>query len=87
MMLNFGIERMLANHVSVAYLVYMGEPPLGHRSKVIIGTDLKFSGRCKIVQWLGIPSFVTIGRSVREIFSENPRGVASTPPPCVGEGF
>ena len=28
MMLNFGIERTLANHVSVAYLAYMGEPPL-----------------------------------------------------------
>ena len=28
MMLNFGIERTLANHVSVAYLAYMGKPPL-----------------------------------------------------------
>ena len=27
-----------------------------------------------------VPSFVTIGRSVRELFSENLRGVASTPP-------
>ena len=27
-MLNFGIERTLANHVNVAYLAYMGEPPL-----------------------------------------------------------
>ena len=34
-----------------------------------------FQGRCKIVQLIGIPSFVTIGRSVRELFSENPRGV------------
>ena len=39
-------------------------------------------GRCKIIQWLGMPSFVTIVRSVRELFSENPRGVASTPPLC-----
>ena len=41
-----------------------------------------FEGRCKIVQWLGMLSFVTIGRSVRELFSENPRGVASPPPLC-----
>ena len=27
-MLHFSIERTLANHVSVAYLAYMGEPPL-----------------------------------------------------------
>ena len=27
-MLNFGIDRTLANHVDVAYLAYMGEPPL-----------------------------------------------------------
>ena len=27
-MLNFGIERTLANHVGVAYLAYMEEPPL-----------------------------------------------------------
>ena len=33
----------------------------GHRSKIIVGTDLKFSGRCKIVQWLvGWPIFFEI---------------------------
>ena len=31
-----------------------------------------------------LPSSVTIGRSVRELFSENPRGVHQRP--CVGEG-
>ena len=40
-----------------------------------------FRGRCKIVQWLGMPSFVTIGRSVRELFSENPRGGGLHQPP------
>ena len=44
----------------------------GDRSKVIVGMVIKFQGRCKIVQRLGIPSFVAIGRSVRELFSENP---------------
>ena len=42
--------------------------------------DLKFSEKMKIVQRLVIPSFVTIGRSIRELFSENPKGVASPPP-------
>ena len=40
----------------------------------------KCQGRCKIVQRIGIPSFVTIGRSVRELFSENLRAVASPSP-------
>ena len=39
-----------------------------------------FQGRCKIVQRIGILSFVTIGRSVRELTSENPRGLHQ--PPC-----
>ena len=34
MMLKFGIERTLANHVSVAYLAYMGEPPLATNGTV-----------------------------------------------------
>ena len=48
-----------------------------HRSKVIIGTALR---RCKIVQRLCIPSFVTICRSLRELLSGNPRGLDH--PPC-----
>ena len=31
-----------------------------------------------------MPSFVTLGRFVREIFSENPRGLHHPPPPVPG---
>ena len=37
----------------------------GHRSKVIVGRASHFQGRCKIVQRLGIPSFVSYSRKTR----------------------
>ena len=53
------------------------------KSKDIVGTDLIFQGRCYIGQVLGIPSFVTIGLFVRELFSENPKGVHQPPVPAM----
>ena len=58
----------------------------GHRSKVIVGTELKFSGKvwnCLTVRYTKFRD----DRPIRsELFAENPRGVASPPPPCAGEG-
>ena len=43
----------------------------------------KKSGKMLIVQRLGIPNFVTIGQSVRELLSENPKGLHQPPVPAM----
>ena len=61
----------------------LGYQVTGQRSLQVRSKN--FQGRCKIVQRIGMPSFVTIGWSVRELFSENPRGLhppwGCIPPP------
>ena len=41
-----------------------------------------FQGRCKIVQWIGVPSFPTMSRSVRELLSETRTWLHHPPPLC-----
>ena len=57
MMLNFGNVRTLANHASVAYLAYMGEPPLpvqGQKFDLEVTDDVRGQVKRRIFDFSGL---------------------------------